>query len=94
MANKKIEFHAEAVSEIRTSLDWYFQRSQTAARKFSDELLHALEQIQRNPRRWPLHLAETRRFFLPHFPFAIVYKEFSSLILIVAVAHGHRKPDY
>jgi plasmid stabilization system protein ParE len=94
MASKQIEFHEDAAAEYEAAFDWYFERSQLAAQKFSIELSHAVESVAENPQRWPRHLLNTRRFFLRHFPFAVIYRELPSTIQILAVAHGHRQPDY
>jgi plasmid stabilization system protein ParE len=94
MANKPIEFQEEALAEYEAAFDWYFERSRLAAQKFSTELNQAVASISESPQRWPTNLFNTRRFFLRHFPFAVVYREFPSTIQIVAVAHGHRRPGY
>jgi plasmid stabilization system protein ParE len=94
MANKPIEFQEQAMAEYEAAFDWYFERSHLAAQKFSAELSQAVISISESPQRWPKNLDNTRRFFLRHFPFAIVYRELPSTIQIVAVAHGHRRPGY
>ena len=35
-----------------------------------------------------------RRYVIRRFPFIIFYLEFETLIWVVAIAHGKRKPDY
>jgi toxin ParE1/3/4 len=94
MTNKQIEFHEEAAAEYEAAFDWYFERSHLAAQKFSTELTQAIASVTESPQRWPTYLLSTRRFFLRHFPFAVVYRELPSIIQIVAVAHGHRRPGY
>jgi plasmid stabilization system protein ParE len=94
MASKKIEFHEDAVTEYEAALDWYIARSHLAAQKFSAELSQAIESVVKAPQRWPRHLFGTRRFFLRHFPFAVIYRELPSIIQILAVAHGRRRPGY
>ena len=94
MASKRIEFHEEAADEYEAAIDWYFERSPIAAQKFADEINHAIESVAKNPQRWPTYLVGTRRFFLRHFPFTVVYRELPAIIQILAVAHGHRRPGY
>jgi len=94
MASKRIEFHEEAADEYEAAIDWYFERSPIAAQKFADEINHAIESIAKSPQRGPAYLVGTRRFFLRHFPFAVVYRELPAIIQILAVAHGHRRPGY
>jgi plasmid stabilization system protein ParE len=94
MASKRAEFLEAAASEYEAAIDWYFERSPFAAQKFAVEVNHAIENIARYPQRWPAHLMGTRRLFLRHFPFTVIYRELPSVIQILAVAHGHRRPGY
>jgi plasmid stabilization system protein ParE len=94
MAGKRIEFHEDAASEYEAAIDWYFERSRAAAEKFTAEINRAVESIAKSPRRWPGDLQGTRRFFLRHFPFAVIYRELPSIIQILAIAHGYRRPGY
>jgi len=91
---KEIEFHQQAALEFEAATDWYQKRSPWAARQFVAEITRALDGILETPERWPRGLAETRRFVLKRFPFAIIYREHSSIIQVIAVAHGRRRPGY
>jgi len=94
MASKRLEFLRAAAIEYEAAIDWYFERSPIAAEKFETEVNRALENIAENPQRWPTHSMGSLRFFLRHFPFTVIYREQPSIIQIVAVAHGHRRPGY
>jgi toxin ParE1/3/4 len=94
MAGKRIEFLEDAAVEYEAAFDWYFERSREAAQKFADEINRAIESITKSPRRWPGDLQGTRRFYLRHFPFTVIYRELPSIIQLLAVAHGHRRPGY
>ncbi|MSU56800.1 MAG: hypothetical protein EXS35_01210 [Pedosphaera sp.] len=50
--------------------------------------------IQADPIRFPPRKYHTRRALLWRSPYAIVYREDPARILIVAVAHGARRPGY
>ena len=94
MASKRIEFLEAAADEYEAAIDWYFERSPIATQKFAAEVNRAIQSIAVNPQRWPPYLIGTRRFFLRHFLFMIVYREQPSIVQIIAVAHGHRRPGY
>ncbi len=94
MAAKAVEFHEEASAEYEEAFDWYFTRSQPSASKFANELGQAIGMIAEAPQRWPAGLYGTRKFLLHRFPFAVVYRELSSAIQVLAVAHCHRRPRY
>lgn len=94
MATKPVEIHPEALEELSGALTWYLERSQTAAVRFAAEVERAIELVSESPRRWPTSEHATRKFVLPRFPFAIVYRERETAVQVLAVAHGHRRPGY
>jgi plasmid stabilization system protein ParE len=94
MAAKQVEFHPEASAEYEAAFDWYFQRSELVASKFAGQLSRAIDRIAESPQRWAANENNTRKFLLHGFPFAIVYRELPSIIQVLAVAHGHRRPGY
>jgi len=94
MAAKELDFHEAAASEFKAAFRWYFERNSTVAEEFADELIRAVQHVLEGPRRWPAHIAGTRKFVMRRFPFVIVYREGVSAIQILAVAHAKRKPGY
>lgn len=73
---------------------WYEERSEIAARALGSEVAWAIRQIQETPSRWKRYLRGTRRFFLPNFPFSLIYRERPDVIEVVAFAHHRRRPGY
>jgi toxin ParE1/3/4 len=94
MSARRVEFHQGAVSDVRGAVEWYRERSPKAALEFIEELQRATDTIREAPDRWPPGKNSTRRFLLWRFPFSIIYSEQESLIMIWAVAHGSRRPEY
>jgi toxin ParE1/3/4 len=94
MVSKEVEFHEEASAEYEAAFDWYFARSEPAASKFAEELSRAIGTITQAPQRWPDTIGGARKFVLQRFPFAVVYRELPSIIQILAIAHGRRRPGY
>ena len=91
---RELEYLEEALQEAEAAAHWYAQRSPTAALAFSDELETAEDAIVRLPEAWPPFDYGTRRYLLRRFPFSIIYRVEEGRILIVACAHGHRRPGY
>jgi plasmid stabilization system protein ParE len=89
-----LEYLEEALEEAAEAARWYAERSPVAAAAFADELQTAAESIQRNPHTWPRFAHQTRRFLLKHFPYSVVYSVKPDRIVIIAVAHAHRRPGY
>ena len=89
-----VEYLEEAVAEAERAAEWYAARSATAAAGFEAELAAAEVAIQNSPETWPYYQHGTRRYLLRRYPFGVIYKVERSRILIVAVAHGRRRPGY
>jgi toxin ParE1/3/4 len=89
-----LEYLDEAVSEAAAAAEWYAMRSAAAAVGFEGELDAAESAIRHLPNAWPAYDHGTRQYLLRRYPFAIVYRVEPTRILIVAVAHGHRRPAY
>ena len=94
MPSKAVEFQTEALLEYESAFEWYFARSRAAASRFADEIQFAIERIAEHPDRWPSGPENTRKLVLQHFPFSVVYRELTDMILIVAIAHGKRRSSY
>lgn len=94
MGNKAVEFHEEASEEYESAFDWYLERNETVAWHFAVEVDLAIEAISEAPQRWPEGIYGTRKLLLRRFPFVVIYRELPSVIQILAVAHGSRKPGY
>jgi plasmid stabilization system protein ParE len=94
MSSEAVEFQDEALLDYRASVKWYLERSPSAAYRFAQEIERAIASIAEDPQRWPVGFGGARRFILPHFPFAVIYREFPSTIQVVAIAHGKRRPGY
>ena len=94
MGAKPPVIHPSALAEFKSSLKWYLERNQAAAQKFATAVDQAIAAVIEFPSRWPLGEYGTRKVVLRRFPFAIVYRERQNTIQILAIAHGHRRPEY
>jgi toxin ParE1/3/4 len=91
---KPVKFHPQAESEFAESAVFYNGRLPGLGDDFFTAVKLASRQIQADPLRRPLRRDGTRKVTLPRFPYAIVYRDDPEQILIVAVAHGARRPGY
>jgi plasmid stabilization system protein ParE len=94
MANKPVRFHPEAEQEYLAALSWYRDRSLIAATNLENAVSKALETIAKAPQRWPKYFEKFRKYSLHRFPFGIIYQESASETIILAIAHGRRRPGY
>ena len=58
------------------------------------ETLKVLNLVEKYPQAWHPLTPEIRRCRLKRFPYSVVYTLDATDILVLAVAHQHRKPGY
>jgi plasmid stabilization system protein ParE len=91
---RTLDILEEALVDAEDAARWYAERSEAAAAAFVEELDRAIAAIQHTPATWPSFDHGTRRFLLKRFPYSVVYRADDQRIVIVAVAHAHRRPAY
>jgi len=94
MTATKFSFHPAAIDEAEASARWYRERSPLSAARFVDELNEVIDRILEAPERWPQGARGTRKVKLPCFPFLVIYRVSKGAVLVMAVAHGRRRPGY
>jgi toxin ParE1/3/4 len=50
--------------------------------------------IKERPLSWQIEIDPVRRFILDRFPYKMLYIIRAEQIVVIAVAHQHRRPDY
>ena len=90
----KIEFSTIAYEEFKSAIEYYELQEIGLGIRFKYEVNKSLKRIKRYPEAWQQETKSTRRFLLKRFPYKIVYYLENERIIIVAVAHTHRKPFY
>ncbi|MFI5092054.1 MAG: type II toxin-antitoxin system RelE/ParE family toxin [Candidatus Acidiferrum sp.] len=94
MIAAQLIFHPAAVAEAEDAVRWYRERSPLAAKRFLAELNQVIDTIFDAPQRWLRSERGTRKVKLPCFPFLVIYRETKGAVLILAIAHGRRRPGY
>jgi toxin ParE1/3/4 len=96
----RVELHPEARAELRGAALWYDQRRIGLGDEFIAEVAAVLERIGEvadSFPKWP-GTGETvppiRRAALQRFPYVIAFERNERGILVLAVAHGKRRPVY
>lgn len=62
--------------------------------RFIEAVEHAIKKIIEAPERWRILEEDIRRCLVRVFPYALLYTIEKDYVLIIAVMHCHRKPDY
>ena len=93
-SEQPLEFHPEALAELERAKAWYEAQRLGLGESFFQEITTAISRIREAPSTWPEYKHDTRRFLVHRFPFAVIYSQRPTGILIVAVMHLKRRPGY
>ena len=80
--------------ELDDAIAWYASQAPGLGDAFLIETLKTLKLIEQYPKAWHPLTQQVRRCRLRRFPYSVVYAQEGSDLLVLAVAHQHRKPDY
>lgn len=61
---------------------------------FLSEIIKCLDRIVEFPHAWHAFSKSTRRIRTKRFPYGLIYHMTADEIILIAVAHLHRKPGY
>ncbi|WP_130472202.1 type II toxin-antitoxin system RelE/ParE family toxin [Candidatus Magnetaquicoccus inordinatus] len=89
-----IRFLEVAQQELDEAVAFHEAQAKGLGQIFLAEVLASLDLIRRHPAGWQPLSANTRRCRLRRFPYGIIYAADQAEILIVALAHLHRRPHY
>lgn len=90
----KYVFHPEALTEYAVAVEFYAEGHTKVAQAFIDSVEDAIFRIVQSPTRFPVIDEDIRRCLTLKFPYGILYAIEEDFILIVAVMHCSREPNY
>jgi len=90
----KIRLLTFAQQEVDEAYIWFETRCPGKGVEFLDELDRTVRLVTAYPLASPEIEPGVRRCLFARFPYSLLYGIEDNTIVIVAVAHGHREPDY
>jgi toxin ParE1/3/4 len=89
----------EADEELEADVEWYERASAGTGRRFFRHVRDMLDRLADQPRLYgrvdpPIHEREVREAPLTPFDYRLVYEVRPDEILVIAVAHNRRLPNY
>lgn len=90
----KYVFHPEALTEYADTVKYYQKQIIDLAQAFVDSIEDAVYQIREYPTRYLTIDEDVRHCMTRKFPYAILYTLEQEYILILAVTHCSREPEY
>lgn len=90
----KVIFTELAHAELLDACEYYELEFSGLGKRFKREVKQAIKRIIQFPLAWQKERGDVRKCLLHKFPYKILYSIESDHLLIIAIAHLHRKPDY
>lgn len=89
-----IIFLSPADKEFGDAIVYYNDQFNGLGNQFYAEVCASIKFIQRFPQGWKKVGKHTRKCIINHFPYLMLYIAEENKIIITALAHQHRHPDY
>jgi len=92
----KVKILELAKNELEDAVQYYNLQQVGLGTRFKNEIKKAIKRITLHPKLYPKVKNDVRRCILHTFPYSIFYVFFEeeNLLLILSIAHQHRKPFY
>lgn len=92
----KVHFLSPAEREFDDAIKYYEAELKGLGELFKNEIQRAILRIKEFPNAYPVLGTHVRRCLISKFPYGILYqhRESEGQLIIVAIAHLHRRPDY
>ena len=90
----KYVFHPAALIEYSEAVQYYAQNRTALAQAFIDAVENTIYRIRESPTTWQIIDEDVRRCMTRKFPYGILYTVEEDEILILAIMHCSREPNY
>jgi hypothetical protein len=90
----KSRFHEAAAVELAEAVEYYDSATEGLGTRLLTEVISAVEYIEEFPELAALGEHSVRRKVLARFPYSILYMIQQGELIILAVAHQSRRPNY
>lgn len=90
----RIEFLPEAIIELHDAIQYYELQVEGLGTNFKSVAESTIKRIAVFPTAWSIVRPNIRKCIMHKFPYNILYSIEDNTILIIAIAHHHRYPNY
>jgi toxin ParE1/3/4 len=91
---KPVRFHPDAEAEMIAAVAYYESQQQGLGRRFLASVQDTIDRIQANPLSYHLIDVDVRRCLTRTFPYGVLFRVRPEDLVVIAVMHLHRHPDY
>ncbi len=90
----KVDFLEIAEIELKESVEFLNGQSEGLGFEFANEVKRTIKRVTDFPEAWTKLSPNSRRARTNRFPYGIIYSHTEDEILIIAIMHLHRDPEY
>jgi toxin ParE1/3/4 len=90
----KYVFHPDALAEYAEAVEYYANKNREIAQVFINSIEDAVYRIRESATRYPEIDEDVRRCMARKFPYAVLHSIEQDYLLIIAVMHCSREPNY
>ena len=90
----RVVFTRIATQELEDAVRFYELEYAGLGRSFKEEVKKAAVRVAEYPKAWSIERGEVRKCLLHRFPYKLLYSVEEDHVLVIAIAHQHRNPDY
>lgn len=91
---KPVRFHPAAEAEMMDAAAYYETQQDDLGKRFLASVQDAIGKIEINPLLYRIVEVDVRRCPTRTFPFGVLFRILTAEIVVMAVMHLHRDPDY
>lgn len=91
---RRIEFHPEAEAELLSAARYYEDHAENLGLDLLVAVQRSYQRLAEFPASGHPFGQRLRRVLVPGFPYGLIYRPDPERIVIIAVAHLHRRPGY
>jgi plasmid stabilization system protein ParE len=82
-----------AKADVAAAFDWYEAHRAGLGDEFAEEVSAVYAAIEEQPLRFPIALDDIRMALVRRFPYVIYFVVLPRHTSVIAVLHGHRRPQ-
>jgi toxin ParE1/3/4 len=90
----RFRFAEAALAEYIAAAQYYNRQVPGLGDEFADEIEAAVQAVVSSPLVWRVVEDDVRRYLVRRFPYGMYYSIENEVVIIWAVKHLHRDPDY
>ena len=91
---KIVKLHPLAEEEMIQAAGFYESQQSGLGKRFLIAVQDGMNRMAINPRLYPVIYLDVRRCLVKTFPFSIIFREKRDKLVVMAVMHMLRDPDY